>query len=145
MFICESFSAEPVSLHEVTTSSEHRASEPQTCEKTSQEANEDQTHAPQDLCGVFKAGDVEIHLDFSKKKKEEEEQFDDSECEQFFIGEAYKDSCYIWETQITKFMGLLLHLFGAWLLIMLKKNSVKFDYIFIIELYIKIYSKKVSI
>ncbi|XP_017328189.1 myosin light chain kinase 3 isoform X4 [Ictalurus punctatus] len=78
-------SAEPVSLHEVTTSSEHRASEPQTCEKTSQEANEDQTHAPEDLCGVFKAGEVEIHLDFSKKKKEEEEQFDDSECEQFFI------------------------------------------------------------
>ncbi|XP_053485704.1 myosin light chain kinase 2, skeletal/cardiac muscle isoform X1 [Ictalurus furcatus] len=78
-------SAEPVSLHEVTTSSEHCASEPQTYEKTSQEANQDQTHAPEDLCGFFKAGDFEIHLDFSKKKKEEEEQFDDSECEQFFI------------------------------------------------------------
>ncbi|KAF4088851.1 hypothetical protein AMELA_G00059300 [Ameiurus melas] len=93
-------SCEPVSLHEVTTSSENCASELQACEKRSQQANEDQTHADEKrsqeanedqththegLCGVFKADDVEIHLDFSKKKKKEEEQFDDSEYEQFFI------------------------------------------------------------
>lgn len=50
--------------------------------------NEKQMHDPQDLCGVFKADGVEIHLDFSKMKKTEEEQFDDGEREQFFIGEA---------------------------------------------------------
>lgn len=64
----------------------------QTCEKTSEEANENQKHVPEDLRGVFKADGVDIHLDFSKKKKKEEEQFDDGECEQFFIGEAYKEN-----------------------------------------------------
>ncbi|MCJ8731244.1 hypothetical protein PDJAM_G00197200 [Pangasius djambal] len=82
-------SCEPEPLPEVTTSSEQCASEKglelQACEKTSGEANENQRPVPEDLCGVFKADGVEICLDFSKKKKKEEEQFDDGECEQFFI------------------------------------------------------------
>lgn len=98
-FICESFSFDPEPLHEVSTSSEQCVSEkgiePQACETTNQEANEHQTYVSEDLCGVFKADGVEIHFDFSKKKKKEEEQFDNGECEQFFIGEPYKDLCYI--------------------------------------------------
>ncbi|XP_026803361.3 myosin light chain kinase 2, skeletal/cardiac muscle isoform X2 [Pangasianodon hypophthalmus] len=82
-------SCEPEPLHEATTSSEQCVSEKdlelQACEKTSEEANENQTPVPEDLCGVFKADGVEICLDFSKNKKKEEEQFDDGECEQFFI------------------------------------------------------------
>ncbi|GAA6084511.1 myosin light chain kinase 2, skeletal/cardiac muscle isoform X2 [Tachysurus ichikawai] len=78
-------------LHEVTTISDKCESvqslELQTCEKDGEEMkeNEKQMHDPQDLCGVFKADGVEIHLDFSKMKKTEEEQFDDGEREQFFI------------------------------------------------------------
>ncbi|XP_047655902.1 myosin light chain kinase 2, skeletal/cardiac muscle isoform X2 [Tachysurus fulvidraco] len=84
-------SCEPEPLHEVTTISEPcesvKSLELQTCEKDSEEMkeNENQMHDPQDLCGVFKADGVEIHLDFSKMKKTEEKQFDDGECEQFFI------------------------------------------------------------
>ncbi|XP_058251347.1 myosin light chain kinase 2, skeletal/cardiac muscle isoform X3 [Hemibagrus wyckioides] len=81
-------SCEPEPLHEVAKISEpEKGLELQTCEKDSEEMkeNEKQMHVPQDLCGVFKADGVEIHLDFSKINKTEEEQFDDGECEQFFI------------------------------------------------------------
>ncbi|KAK3545945.1 hypothetical protein QTP70_016946, partial [Hemibagrus guttatus] len=84
-------SCENEPLHEVTTISEPCESEKglelQACEKDSEEMkeNEKQMHVPQDLCGVFKADGVEIHLDFSKINKTEEGQFDDDECEQFFI------------------------------------------------------------
>ncbi|XP_060731134.1 myosin light chain kinase 2, skeletal/cardiac muscle isoform X1 [Tachysurus vachellii] len=84
-------SCEPEPLHEVTTISDKcesvKSLELQTCEKDSEEMkeNEKQMHDPQDLCGVFKADGVEIHLDFSKMKKTEEKQFDDGECDQFFI------------------------------------------------------------
>ncbi|KAK3568142.1 hypothetical protein QTP86_031382, partial [Hemibagrus guttatus] len=84
-------SCENEPLHEVATISEPCESEKglelQACEKDSEEMkeNEKQMHVPQDLCGVFKADGVEIHLDFSKINKTEEGQFDDDECEQFFI------------------------------------------------------------
>lgn len=57
-------------------------------ETTSEEADDKPMHVPEDLCGVFKADGVEIHLDFSKQKIKEQERFDDEESEQFFIGKA---------------------------------------------------------
>lgn len=62
--------------------------ENQASETTDEEANPNQTHVSEDLRGVFKADGLEIHFDFSEKKKMKEEEFDDEECEQFFIGEA---------------------------------------------------------
>lgn len=87
-------------MPDVTPSSEQCASEEdfelQPCETTSEEADENQTQVPEDLCGFFKADGMEIRFDFSKQKVKEEENFDDDDdCEQFFIGKANKVSYYI--------------------------------------------------
>ncbi|XP_072544815.1 uncharacterized protein mylk4a [Salminus brasiliensis] len=82
-------------VDETTTSSKRRVTEEdlelEDHKKSRVEEGEDkeenQAEVPEDLCGIFKADGVEIHLDFSKVKQQqqEEETPDESECEQFFI------------------------------------------------------------
>ncbi|KAF7706696.1 myosin light chain kinase 3 isoform X1 [Silurus meridionalis] len=85
----QSSEPEPEPSHEVTISSEQCVSETscelQACTELREEANENLTHLPKDLCGIFKADGIEIHLDFSKMKKTEEKEIDEDEGEQFFI------------------------------------------------------------
>ncbi|KAI5622200.1 myosin light chain kinase 2, skeletal/cardiac muscle-like isoform X2, partial [Silurus asotus] len=87
----EEFSSEPEPepSHEVTISSEQCVSETscelQACTELREEDNENLTHLPKDLCGIFKADGIEIHLDFSKMKKKEEKEINEDEGEQFFI------------------------------------------------------------